>query len=455
MKTALIFQPQDSAKFWNIEVQGNQHIITFGNVNSNGVAKTTSFDSNEEAVKDAEKLIRLKKKMGYEELVDSSSNAWFEDLEEKVFEIYKNEVLRYKPDQYKSFRLTNRGDSDRYAMGLEKEEKGDYWEGINAAYDYEFEDFWNVCDDAFGEEGIKNRWPIADDDSYSLNGFLTCVILGKVCLRLRNDDDLKKHLCALTTVSIDFDDSLKIPYHDCFPDYETREIFVNALAGVESNRKLILDLWADSLNDVGCDFLKSLGKPIPQKLDSDIVIYKSVFQKATDLWNEDETEEAVELLEPALNDLIDLIPENQNELIEQGFSRLASFHKELENTEAALKAYHSGMEYLPNGYGVLNLLALYKSSGYDNEKMFDVANELVTFGRFSNDEYEYYALSYLGFANLRTDRSIEALEVYKRLKNKMSLIKDPSKTVEIIEDLKELIKDGKNEKINEILKLFV
>lgn len=68
MKTYLEFHDDSSHKFWQIEVQDQQHTVTFGKVDSAGQSKAKSFSSAEECLKDAEKLIKSKKAKGYAEL---------------------------------------------------------------------------------------------------------------------------------------------------------------------------------------------------------------------------------------------------------------------------------------------------------------------------------------------------------------------------------------------------
>ena len=65
MKANLIFQSPHSSKFWNIEVQGNKHTVTYGRIGTDGVTKTKEFADAAAAIKDATRLIVAKKKKGY------------------------------------------------------------------------------------------------------------------------------------------------------------------------------------------------------------------------------------------------------------------------------------------------------------------------------------------------------------------------------------------------------
>ena len=66
MKTHLVFQNDNSHKFWNIEVDGNTHTVTYGRVGTDGQTKTKEFADDAAALKDANKLIASKVKKGYE-----------------------------------------------------------------------------------------------------------------------------------------------------------------------------------------------------------------------------------------------------------------------------------------------------------------------------------------------------------------------------------------------------
>ncbi len=67
MTIELIYQDEKSNKFWKITVEGNQHIVTYGRVGTDGTSKTKTFVDEAAALKDAQKLIAAKKKKGYVE----------------------------------------------------------------------------------------------------------------------------------------------------------------------------------------------------------------------------------------------------------------------------------------------------------------------------------------------------------------------------------------------------
>ena len=54
-----------SAKFWQIEVVGSTHTVSYGKIGTTGQSKTKTFASDDECQKDANKLIKAKKAKGY------------------------------------------------------------------------------------------------------------------------------------------------------------------------------------------------------------------------------------------------------------------------------------------------------------------------------------------------------------------------------------------------------
>jgi len=67
MNVQLIYQAETSNKFWNIVVEGNKHTVTYGRMGTAGTSKSKEFADEAVALKDAEKLVKAKKKKGYQE----------------------------------------------------------------------------------------------------------------------------------------------------------------------------------------------------------------------------------------------------------------------------------------------------------------------------------------------------------------------------------------------------
>lgn len=67
MKKHLKYIDDTSDKFWQIEVLGNSHTVTYGRNGTSGTSQTKTFADNAECLKAAEKLLNEKIKKGYSE----------------------------------------------------------------------------------------------------------------------------------------------------------------------------------------------------------------------------------------------------------------------------------------------------------------------------------------------------------------------------------------------------
>ncbi|MDZ7896769.1 MAG: WGR domain-containing protein [Arcicella sp.] len=81
MNKYLLFQDETANKFYRIIVEETSLIIIFGKVGTIGRSTLTEFESVEEALKEAQKLLSAKTKNGYKE------NGEFEFLEEDFWNI--------------------------------------------------------------------------------------------------------------------------------------------------------------------------------------------------------------------------------------------------------------------------------------------------------------------------------------------------------------------------------
>ncbi len=93
MKTYLEYQDEKSHKFWEIQVNDNSHIVRYGKIGSDGRTSTKTFDSEEKAKTDAERLIKSKIKKGYTEITAGDS--------EKQVSKQQPADKKAKPDNYK------------------------------------------------------------------------------------------------------------------------------------------------------------------------------------------------------------------------------------------------------------------------------------------------------------------------------------------------------------------
>ncbi len=75
MRRELIYMDAKSSKFWNIQLEGSSHTVTYGRIGSAGQSSTKDFASEELASKDAEKLVKEKLGKGYVEAAAEAPQA--------------------------------------------------------------------------------------------------------------------------------------------------------------------------------------------------------------------------------------------------------------------------------------------------------------------------------------------------------------------------------------------
>ena len=67
MKKSLKYIDGNSDKFWEINVTGFEFTVTYGKNGTSGTSQTKSFSTDEECLRNAEKLVSEKLKKGYSE----------------------------------------------------------------------------------------------------------------------------------------------------------------------------------------------------------------------------------------------------------------------------------------------------------------------------------------------------------------------------------------------------
>lgn len=85
METLLIFQDEESNKFWKIAVTGNTYTITFGKKGTTGAVKTKKFVSRHICENEACKMIEAKMKQGYKPVEYSAHIIKESSMDEELF----------------------------------------------------------------------------------------------------------------------------------------------------------------------------------------------------------------------------------------------------------------------------------------------------------------------------------------------------------------------------------
>ena len=95
----LIFMDSTSSKFWNIELSGDSHTVTYGRSGTDGQTKTKSFADADAARKDFEKLVAAKLKKGY---VDAGSASASEDEDGNELPVIAFRSIMKQDDVYEN-----------------------------------------------------------------------------------------------------------------------------------------------------------------------------------------------------------------------------------------------------------------------------------------------------------------------------------------------------------------
>jgi len=127
MRNLLIYKDEKSSKFWNIEVFGNSFKVTFGKSGSKGQEQTKSFETEQECLKEAQKLLNEKLKKGYKE--ENSEIALIEDriitnFLSDYLEYQGNEISEYVQEIEKNFNLPITGIFKQFLTAVENSTSG-------------------------------------------------------------------------------------------------------------------------------------------------------------------------------------------------------------------------------------------------------------------------------------------------------------------------------------------
>lgn len=162
MKRYFVNQDGTSNKFWNIEIDGQTQIVSFGKLNTEGRESVKVFDSAEECKNESDKLIASKIKKGYseiklEEQITEKSILSEEEAEELFFwnsiersNKYKNSHWsKYVVDEHLEFlvELLSKYDKNKLIQ-FEKQLQ----EKLHFLYKAEILELYTILDGFFSEK---------------------------------------------------------------------------------------------------------------------------------------------------------------------------------------------------------------------------------------------------------------------------------------------------------------
>lgn len=178
MKRYFVNQDRNSNKFWNIEIDGQTQIITFGRINTTGKESIKVFNSVEECKTESNKLISSKIKKGYSEVKNEDhilqKSILSEEVSEELFfwnsiersNKYKNaHWSKYSVDEHLEFlvELLSNYDKDKLIQ-FEKQLQ----DKLHLLYKAEIVELYTILEGFFNEKNGQ----IFFDEYTSTDGFI-------------------------------------------------------------------------------------------------------------------------------------------------------------------------------------------------------------------------------------------------------------------------------------------
>ncbi len=204
--------------------------------------------------------------------IENPHEKWFTRLSNKIISAYKDAILEYPLKKYKSIQLHWTGQG--FSLGLSVDTNDDNHRYIKngdwhneqetsliTVYreleDIPYEEYDEEDDCYYEAEFEREEWPFDETDCYELEYFLINVGLGIGYLKLKADEDLKKHLGHIETIKItSVDRKLGVfTYH--FPDEQIKKNILQTLLEDAPEQELVLNLWGKEAQKTAKDFLNN------------------------------------------------------------------------------------------------------------------------------------------------------------------------------------------------------
>ncbi len=191
--------------------------------------KTTFLNKSKSFGEKSVKLLFLHFEI--EEDIDYDADDW----EEETYE----QVHRYGLGIFTNKEFGDIKDLSIYKWKWEPTGDGFFWEPERE----KFYQLWNQCAN-LGEH---------------FDRFLNCVILSKVAIMLKNDEELKPYFSDALELKVDIEYEWNKPRFDKdVPALDVREQIMEELASTEDNQKLLVSLWDNEIKGEGRLFLNEL-----------------------------------------------------------------------------------------------------------------------------------------------------------------------------------------------------
>ena len=415
MKYYLEYIDDKISKFWELEIKGNAHILTYGIIGTAGQTTRKKLASTEEAKKLGKRLIDTKLKKGFQikEEIPSNKVSWFERLSTYIINGYRAAIIKYPIKDYKYIQLNWTGQG--FALGLSTNPLDDYhvyiddgsWHleelsTIDSVFRMvenipEFEDKQNDISEV-DRDFKREDWPKNATDCFELASFLINVSLGLAFMKLEKDGKTAPYLKNIEVIKICASERALGVFSYHFPDEKIKKYVIQLLIHAEKERKIVMDLWHKAAKNSGAKFLNYFNREVSviSKLS-----LQEAYEQAYDLEIRYKHKEAIEVLKEVLLAAL----ENDNEdaiLMEKCCDVMGQCSAKVRNgVKEAIHWFHKGLKFVPNGHSAVSMLEMYYwISDYD---------ALITFGEShlesidmdANIDHTVRCYRYLGKAYLQ------------------------------------------------------
>lgn len=408
--------------------------------------------NEESAVSFTEKLIESKLKNGFKEIIKANNkkSGWFENLTQRLFIAYKNEILRHQTENYVYLCLKYNG--GKFALGLTTNPTDNYWEYISdSVWDYGEESVESLYLNEKKNTNEVNRteWPLNSNDCFEFERHLVSVALGITFLLLKEDNDLGKYLKNLKNVVIDANDKQLTSFKE-FPKKEVRIKAVKKFVADNQYTDIILDLWADELKAEGANFLRNLGINLNEQRYVSEDVIKNTFKKAQQLYDGNKGKQAIKTLLPVAERLANSAGEQDKNMVEKCCGLLGLCFKETNNFDASEEWFKKGIAAVPWGYSILNLFALYSYKTQNYTALIHVAEKHLIHSTKNDKNFTFHFLNYMANAYMHLEMLKEGDELYRKIYKQFG--EDKEKREMVLDKLNNIPNEPKE--IVDLIQLF-
>ncbi|WP_025739923.1 hypothetical protein [Aquimarina pacifica] len=116
--------------------------------------------------------------------------------------------------------------------------------------------FWGEPDET---EKFDKLWDKSYQSEQNFSKFLRCLILAKVALMLKQDDEIKDYFLDTTEFIINIEFNYYTPVFNIeVPSLDIRKSIAEEISATKENQELLISLWDNTISEKALSFLKEL-----------------------------------------------------------------------------------------------------------------------------------------------------------------------------------------------------